>query len=84
MTACHEEGKQEPLFEASGTGIRILFADASQSQVGATSEVNAGIKLNDTQKKIIDRMKKDETISSETIAEKLGMTSRRGAKTLKP
>ena len=76
ITACHEEGKPEPLFEASKTGIRILFRSVTQSQVGNTSEVNVGIKLNDTQMKIINLMKEDGTISSETIAEKLGMTAR--------
>ena len=76
ITACHEEGKPRPQFEASETGIRVLFTDAIQSQVETTSMINAGIKLNDTQVKIIDLMKEDEAISSETIAEKLGMTSR--------
>ncbi|MCL2289249.1 MAG: HTH domain-containing protein [Bacteroidetes bacterium] len=76
ITACQEEGKPEPLFEASETGIRILFNDVSQPQVETTPEVGLESRLNDTQKKIIDLMKNDETISSETIAEKLGMTAR--------
>ena len=39
-------------------------------------EVGVGSRLNDTQKKIIELMKDDETISTETIAEKLGITRR--------
>jgi ATP-dependent DNA helicase RecG len=80
MTACREEGKPEPLFDSSQSGVRVLFTDNAQPASGIISDAdigdNIGDNLNATQQKIIDLIAEDATISARVAAEKIGITPR--------
>jgi ATP-dependent DNA helicase RecG len=88
ITACHEEGKPEPLFETSLTGVRVLFTDNAQSSSDVISDANIGDNigdaigdnigdsLNKTQIKIIEMMSENPAVSAKSIAEGIDISPR--------
>ena len=78
MTSCHDEGKPEPIFIVSSTGVRVTLLDADKditdSNVG--DNVGVGDKLNPTQVKILELISLDTTISTQSMADAIGVTKR--------
>ena len=72
-SACRDAGRQEPLFEASPSEISVTFY--TDSSVG----VNVGVKsdVNETRRMILKLISETPTISTQRIADTIGITKRR-------
>lgn len=81
-----EYGESAYTFSQNMITVTIPFyTDALKlkESVGINVGINVGIKLTDTDKKVLDYIKKDNTDSAESIAEKIGVTERTVARILK-
>ena len=86
LESCREEGKLEPTFEASQTGVRILFPVKIQTTTETNSTVHFGVNFgvnfganfgaNETQKKILDLMVANPKIKTQEIADTINLTKR--------
>jgi len=71
-------GKPKPEFESIGkdSGLRVAFFGDANITVNDTVNITAKIKLNKTQKKIIDLMAENPSITSELLSAEIGITVR--------
>jgi ATP-dependent DNA helicase RecG len=79
-TACREEGRPSPVFEATATEIKVTFSTPiSVATVGENVGENVGEKpsINDTQQKILDLMSANREITAKLLAEEIGISTRR-------
>ena len=84
FASCKEEAKPEPLFETSASGFRILLSSNEEHPIESTPEPyfgdnfgdNFGDKLNQTQKRIVELMLADATVTAKSMANDIGITQR--------
>jgi len=82
ITACHEEGKPAPVFDASRLEMMVTFIDNRPQQkmeikngdFGANFGANFGV--NATQQKILDLMVDNPSIKAQEIADTIGLSKR--------
>lgn len=68
-------GKPKPEFEMNSSGLRVIFY--SDTEDGKNVGINVGIKINETQQKIIDAMRDNPRITAEEMAKTIGISQRR-------
>ncbi|MDR0883414.1 MAG: putative DNA binding domain-containing protein [Oscillospiraceae bacterium] len=67
-----DAGKPKPQFEIIGNGLRITFATEGES----TKNITANIRVNKTQKKILEMMLENPNVTAEMLSAEIGITER--------
>ena len=78
ITACHEEGKPDPVFDVSDTEVMVTFIDnrPQQKPNDAANDFGANFGVNATQQKILDIMAANPGVKVQEIADAIGLTKR--------
>jgi ATP-dependent DNA helicase RecG len=77
ITACREDGKPDPMFEATRSEMTVMFTDNAQTQsddFGANFGANFG--LTAIKQKIIELMLANPRIKAQELADETGVTKR--------
>jgi ATP-dependent DNA helicase RecG len=76
INANTKAGKPKPQFEILGNGLRITFVAGAEPAKNITANITANITVNKTQKKILDMMIENPSVTAEALSAAIGITER--------